>query len=327
MSASVKRTALPLPVILIASVLLLSAASVHAQSSSANPAASISPSKAIDHNAQTQNDHKVDNRQPPQLPDSSVESAVIKALRAITDEREAARKQYQANDKRWWPPSPSWAIVYVTIAYVVIAFFQLRSIGHQADIAEVSAAAAKKSADIAERSLSVSERPWISAQDWQLQKPEDPDGILVLQFNLRNFGKSPAWITNLLVKFTTIEAGSDFPPEPNYTSAFATLQLGVRGRIVPPGEFIKRDCLFEELVLTDLMQTRWKQGLMYFFVYGLVDYEDMHGEGHRTAFSAQYTIFRRPDMSPEPGGTETGEWNVDAGPETYHYHDRKHAKG
>ena len=66
---------------------------------------------------------------------------------------------------------------------------------------------------------------------------------------------------------------------------------------------------------------------MYFFVYGLVDYEDMYGDGHRTAFSAQYTIFRRSDMLTESSETETGEWNVDVGPETYHYHDRKRAKG
>jgi hypothetical protein len=118
-----KRSSVLFASILIASALLLSAASNGA-------------SLRGGHEAATDADSQINNRQPPQLIPPSVESEIVKALRAIVTEQQAARHEQQLQEKRWWPPSASWAIVYVTVVYVLVAFFQLHSISRQADIAE-----------------------------------------------------------------------------------------------------------------------------------------------------------------------------------------------
>jgi hypothetical protein len=143
-----------------------------------------------------------------------------------------------------------------------------------------------------------------------------PDATLFVQFKIRNFGKSPAWITRLQVKFTTINVGTDFPEIPDYTNRANAGFRGVSGRMVQPDTPIQEGCPFA----LDKFSESDYEGIIkgngaYFWIFGLVNYEDFLGESHETAFSAQYQI-----SVPRAEGM----WVANAGPDAYHYHDRKH---
>src|SRR5262245_17658256 len=65
--------------------------------------------------ATTEYSQNIKKGQPPQVVEMSPESAIVKALNAFVDEEQTRRRKEKANEERWWPPTASWAIVYVTV--------------------------------------------------------------------------------------------------------------------------------------------------------------------------------------------------------------------
>jgi hypothetical protein len=61
---------------------------------------------AQDHKAETDHNYQQGEWQHPQIQQPSGQSEAVEALRAIVNERIAARAQDQADEKRWWPPDP-----------------------------------------------------------------------------------------------------------------------------------------------------------------------------------------------------------------------------
>jgi hypothetical protein len=144
--------------------------------------------------------------------ETAFEAAIVKALGSIMNGQESAHKQTEANEEWWrWPPSPSCAMVFVTLIYVGVALFQLGAISRQANIAEKSANAAKLSADVAEQALTLENRPWINVPNkgwrWRDGSAPGPDSKIVVDFTIENFGKRPAWITKLFARMETIYIG------------------------------------------------------------------------------------------------------------------------
>ncbi len=114
--------------ILIVSGLLL----IAARDGKAQPSATTSKPPAVQsHKPTTDHNENINERYPPEVVKWEIE--ILEALRAITHEQQTARRENQANEKRWWPPSPSWAIVYVTVGYVFVAILQWGVIRRQAD--------------------------------------------------------------------------------------------------------------------------------------------------------------------------------------------------
>jgi hypothetical protein len=93
--------------------------------------------------------HQPDEGHPPQVSYSPFEAAFLKTLSALTDEQKAKDREEQAAEQRWWPPTAPWAVVYVTVAYVIVAAFQLSAIRRQAKIANDTLLEARKAADAA----------------------------------------------------------------------------------------------------------------------------------------------------------------------------------
>jgi hypothetical protein len=120
-----------------------------------------------------------------------------------------------------------------TLALVIVGGLQARRLRQTVEATKEAAQAAKKSADVAERTLSLTNRPWLEVTDWELMNLT-PDATPFVQFKIRNFGKSPAWITRLQVKFTTINVGTDFPEIPDYTNRANAGFRGMSGRMVQP---------------------------------------------------------------------------------------------
>jgi hypothetical protein len=170
----------------------------NAESTSANALPTPTPSN----NSKAEKHDRVDRRQPPQMVETTFEAAVVKALGSIINSQESAHKQTEANEEWWrWPPSPSCAIVFVTLMYVGVAYYQLRAIRRQADIAEKSANAAKISADVADIALRA-DRPFLLIEGAQLinfQPEQDAfktgdcafGAPVKITFMFNNCGKNP----------------------------------------------------------------------------------------------------------------------------------------
>jgi hypothetical protein len=91
-------------------------------------------------------------------------------------------------------------LVIATIALGVIAYVQIQFLGRAEQIAADSAQSAKQSAEIAEKALLVSERPWVSVEiaiASDLTYNQDGEARIEIAFILKNTGKSPA--TNVFV--------------------------------------------------------------------------------------------------------------------------------
>lgn len=247
--------------ILIVSALLLSTArSVNAQSPTPTTA---------NHDSQAQNNQRIENGHRPQVPDSFIE-----ALRAITDEREDARKEDQANEKRWWPPSASWAIVYITIGYAFIAFFQLKSIDRQADISE--------------RALTRDKVPYVFVKE-----PHQPNSTSLFQdrrvdirYTLKNYGNGPAFLRAIIGQTSISEGLGPIP------------HARPREPLLPVGDILGAD---EETPLLEavpsvatLSDSDWRSleidpdAKFKVFFYGLINYVDVWGNEWTNGFAWIY---------------------------------------
>jgi hypothetical protein len=183
--------------ILIASALLLSAGkNAGAQSPSAT--APSKPPTIQSHEPTPEAHSDVNKGNPPQVIESPFESEIAESLRAMEGIQKTARDEDKSNEQRWWPPSASWAVVYVTVAYVFVAIFQWRSIKRQADLADRSAKISQEMLDkdrpviiITEYELTGFGPPATSLPPEQQNKIENYKPV-VATFKIKNIGPAIA---------------------------------------------------------------------------------------------------------------------------------------
>jgi hypothetical protein len=147
--------------------------------------------------------------------ESPFEPQILEALRAIVRQQQTARAEDQANEKRWWPPSPSWAIVYVTVVYVVVAIFQWRAIRRQANIANTSLIEARKAARAASETadaLKLTERAFVLLDERVSPDPR-PDKR-EMSYVIVNCGKTPAYIKTVKAEMRFTDSASPPPVNP-----------------------------------------------------------------------------------------------------------------
>jgi len=305
-----KKSFLP---ILIASVLLLSAASAQSPSPSPNPI----PGGSSAQNEADQNKNTPENTASPFYGLQSTKQGETPTPINTPDHR---AEKYERRIARSAVAQAACAVLLVLFTGL-LACYGYR--GWQATL--IAANAAKKSADVSEQAFTLSERPWVIAEDWNLERPNDFRDTFIVKFNLRNFGRSPAWITKLRAKFDIIPAHTDFPVPPDYSSPLEVWHADARGKVIPPKESVSRSCPLERRHTVSFDYHAWEMGEFYFFVYGIVEYEDFSGNPHVTAFCAQHGFVNVQGESFLDARTED-RWYPDSGPADYHYHDRKKAK-
>lgn len=166
---------------------------------------------------------------------------------------------------------------------------------------EKQIAAAQKSADIAEKALLDSDRPWIFPREVHIQD-RNSSATLHIPNNfffsvcLENAGNSPAFPQECVIKFGNEDS---LPATPDYTGAtrvstrsvmvkgdlkFETNPLGPVANQIPPGATIPQK-----------------------IAYGYITYKDVNGRVHKTGFA--YMI--------APMGASALAWNQPA----YEYYD------
>lgn len=126
---------------------------------------------------------------PPKIVQAPLEPAIAESLSALVEEMKASRREQRIIEKRWWPPSASWAIVYVTVLFMTVAAFQIRALVRQARIAAQTLAAIRKHLAVSDRAK-IPYEPII--QSMKLHKFGQPDFCVTYQ--IMNTGRTEAHV-------------------------------------------------------------------------------------------------------------------------------------
>jgi hypothetical protein len=115
-------------------------------------------------------------------------------------------------------------------------------------------------------------------------------GVLItygINLEIKNYGHTPARITDLIVLSKFLKDGESLPNDPDYKSA---------QKYTFPGAFlVKEDHFFylfsdqaNRQAIASLDHSKIKNGGGQYFIYGYVDYIDMFGQRHRGGFARVY---------------------------------------
>ncbi len=231
--------------ILIASALLLSAANESAeekavQKSLTPPKTEMHKSKAEEHSSTGTQKAQDTEKSPP----ATKPPIVVVAVPSDKTQTKTTEEQ-QSTIQKWFNPStlPNWAIVLVTIAYVIVAIGQLtairrqakfarrslRAINRQAGIAaegvavnRIAAEAAKTTATIADQSLKSLERAYLAIFF------ESPVSLVWstwsdLPYTIENTGRTLAKLKLTEIGYTISESLHDYEIKPVPTDKLPTI--------------------------------------------------------------------------------------------------------
>ena len=148
---------------------------------------------------------------------------------------------------------------------------QVKAVEDSAAASLASARAAQSSAD----SLMQVERAWLV---FHLQTTARSP--LVAEFTITNYGRTPAWITDLVYDYRKYHQPIDGPMEIN-APHMLTWQ---NGSMIPPGtaskEFLTR--LNGTMLLTDQEERKVIEGNLFLVFFAVVKYDDIFGEKRET---------------------------------------------
>jgi hypothetical protein len=146
-----------------------------------------------------------------------------------------------------------------------------------------AAEAAKQGADTAERALTDLERPWIFIEPIQLDgfiryPPQSATWPLnlKLRWTMRNYGRSPAFVTRGCGRLIIIPM--PLPEDPDYTGASDVVTTPV-----PPNKTIPNEFIY--LLGADELQ-KLKMGTHVLAFFGFIRYIDVFNRPHESAWCA-----------------------------------------
>jgi hypothetical protein len=250
--------------ILIAFAILLSGSSLP-----------LKPPTIQGHDSQAHDPNGANDRNPPEVvQSSSFEAQILESLRAIIRQQQTARTEDQANEKRWWPPSPSWAIVYVTFVYVVIAIFQWQAIRRQADVAE--------------RALTRDKLPYVFVKEPHATYLSLFDGRKAdIEYTLKNYGNGPAFFRAVIGHSIVSEKLGPIPHarplEPSTPKGWFVLGAGEE---TPPLDAAASSATISDEEWQSLGREPTAKFKVFF--YGLVNYTDIWDDEWTNGFAWIY---------------------------------------
>ena len=104
-----------------------------------------------------------------------------------------------------------------------------------------------------------------------------------ISVDVKNFGRTPARITDLLLSTMIIGRNLPLPPDPIYTSPI--------NRVLPSAFLVSNDSFNVSsslLILGDVQFNNITMGELQLFVVGYVDYVDQFRERHRSGYGRRY---------------------------------------
>jgi hypothetical protein len=110
-------------------------------------------------------------------------------------------------------------------------------------------------------------------------------------FEIRNVGRSPAWIKEIRFRMRCV---TQLEPIPNYeTSSIETAEEFILFQeVIAGGGGEKQFAILEEALSESDIQTRYEDGSKFIGLYGVIKYEDFLGAPHETGFCWTYATPR-----------------------------------
>jgi hypothetical protein len=232
-------------------------------------------------------------------------SAVVNTSHASPPEAQETKpaigyRKHDAHDELTtydvWSLVAQYLIFLATLIYASVAIYQLWAIHRQADIAAEATAVAKKSVEIAQLSLHL-DRPYLIAHSFELggfPLANDAEGVQRAQkrgllvegrFSIKNFGKGPALINEMLVCIKAVEtvpASRDYAICNQLDDFLKINVLNADSETEQGREFLYGSITPEDYgaIIVD------KKTLIF---YGIIRYRDVFEGIYETGFCWQYS--------------------------------------
>jgi len=108
------------------------------------------------------------------------------------------------------------------------------------------------------------------------------NGSFSLTVSIKNYGRTPASVTDVVIKRIVLRHGDSLPPEPDYTVA--------REDSKPQAFLVTNDELFlpRAYRISPEEMSKVKDGTAVLYMIGYVDYTDQFGQHHRGGYGREY---------------------------------------
>lgn len=211
------------------------------------------------------------------------------------------QKQHTSDNKAeqsyydwFWPPVWSnWALILVAMLAARIALRTLSVIERQAEAARVAAAAALEEA----KAITLSERAYVKMSHRPPGlKPIAASPVYEVHLQVKNFGRTPATVTSVVLAPKILSHDDPLPTTPEYTPG--TGQHIRRIFLVREDEFFT----YQHFTILSPDFGLIENGTKDLCIYGYVDYMDQFGTRYRAGYARRYDPrenIRPPDISDE----------------------------
>ena len=113
----------------------------------------------------------------------------------------------------------------------------------------------------------------------------ETEGLFYLTIKIKNYGRTPAKVTDALLKPVILPPGEKLPPRPNY--------IRDRENLESPKAFLVRDDYF---IVVEYFDTKEQilaiqKGTAILYLIGYVDYVDAFDKRHRGGYARKYVLF------------------------------------
>jgi hypothetical protein len=259
---------LSMKAVLLALLSLVVVGSVYAQS----------PKQPLPHSNPAQEAPKPNERGTEQSP------LVIKVLPPLNEDEKAAAAEKERKDKS----ESDWSLVILTGVLAIIGVIQIIVFGLQARRLRQTVTATKDAADAAlktAKNAETTERAYVKLSHVPPGLGFNTmGGTCFAQFRVRNFGRTPAKVTDVVVDFyhlPSIEHLPIDPPAPPSHRPVITF-------LVPQDEFF----FSHQKTFTPGITSRLRSGEEMLIACGYVDYVDQFGQRHRAGYAREYSHLR-----------------------------------
>ena len=108
------------------------------------------------------------------------------------------------------------------------------------------------------------------------------DGNIWLTVSIKNYGRTPATVTNVVIKPIVVRYGDPLQPQPDYTVRHEDPER--HAFLVSDDEFFLR--LTYRITPDEMSQVKARSSVLY--MIGYVDYTDQFGQHHRGGYGREY---------------------------------------